>query len=147
MRKFIRHPSDIPIDFQIINVEQPEPRLVKDVSQGGLCFNSDKPLPLGTAIHIRIPAVILPQSAPEESSLESPFDADGIVAWCNPEERGYAVGVEFTDPSTQFGMRMVQQVCHIQRYRFDVLQGEGRALTTEEAAREWVERFASAFPS
>jgi PilZ domain len=147
MRKFIRHPSDIPIDFKISDVEQPKPRRVRDVSLGGLCFNSDQPVPKGTAIHIRIP-LLLQTAVPEEGvEQDIPFKADGVVAWCKPEANGYAVGVEFADPTTQFGLRMVEQVCHIEHYRSDVLHGEGRVLSSEEAAREWVERYAAAFPS
>ncbi len=43
-------------------------------------------------------------------------------------------------------MRMVEQVCHIERYRADVLEREGRALTGEQAAEEWIKRYAEDFP-
>lgn len=147
MRKYIRHPSDIPIDFCISDTESPVPHIVKDVSVGGLCFSSRKPVPKGTRIHIHIPLVLQALSPKDEGGGTSDhFDADGIVAWCRREADGYAVGVQFADASTRFGLRMVEQICHIEHYRFDVLQGEGRALTSEEAAREWVERYAAEFP-
>ena len=76
----------------------------------------------------------------------NPFDADGVVAWCRPEANGYSVGVQFADASTQFGLRMVEQVCHIEHYRADVLREEGRVLTREQAAREWIELYAAEFP-
>ena len=42
---------------------------------------------------------------------------------------------------------MVEQVCNIENYRRDVEQREGRKLTTEEAAKEWIKRDASSFPN
>lgn len=144
MRKYIRHPSDIPINFCVSNNDAPQAHRVKDVSVGGLCFNSDKPVERGTPIHIHIPVVMQPQSSDRQAPDQ--FDADGVVAWCRPEGGGYSVGVQFADANTRFGLRMVEQICHIEHYRADVLQAEGRTLSSEEAAREWVERYAADFP-
>ncbi len=41
--------------------------------------------------------------------------------------------------------RMEAQIGQIQRYRRNVLRGEGRLLSPEEAALEWIERYAAAF--
>ncbi len=132
MRRYIRHPSDIPIAFKT-GEDSHEPRL-KDVSRGGLCFSSDCPLKKGCSIHIEIP-------------LESmPFQADGTVAWCRPDGQHYAVGIQFSDQSTRFSVRMVEQICHIEHYRAQVKNDEARDLTSEEAAKEWVEKFAADFP-
>lgn len=149
MRQFIRHPSDIPIHFQVDEQQAPVAQRVKDVSLGGLCFTTDKPLKPGSSIHIHIPlayqvAESHPEQDPETNSSQG-FEADGVVAWCHLEEGVYAVGVQFADPSTQFGVRMVEQVCHIERYRYDLSQ-QGREISSEDAAREWVERFAEEFP-
>lgn len=146
MRKYIRHPSDIPINFRVSDKAAPEPHIVKDVSVGGLCFSSREPVPKGTQIHIDIPLVLQTLGQGDNADASSQFDADGIVAWCRREADGYAVGVQFADASTQFGLRMVEQICHIEHYRFDVMQEQGRVLTSEEAAREWVERYAAEFP-
>jgi hypothetical protein len=42
--------------------------------------------------------------------------------------------------------RMVEQVCHIENYKKVVYQAEGRLLTAEEAAMEWISKYASQFP-
>jgi hypothetical protein len=42
---------------------------------------------------------------------------------------------------------MVEQVCHVESYRRAVEQREGRQLTAEEAAEEWISRHASSFPN
>jgi hypothetical protein len=41
---------------------------------------------------------------------------------------------------------MVGQVCHIESYKKVVYQAEGRLLTAEEAAMEWIGKHASQFP-
>ncbi len=134
MRRFIRHPSDIPIAYSLDATPTHSDRL-RDVSHGGLCFTSEAPLETGSNIHIEI------------GLDKSPFEADGTVAWCRREREAYAVGVAFTDNSTQFTVRMVEQICHIEHYRFEVMESEGRELSSEEAAKEWVEKYAADFPA
>jgi len=38
-------------------------------------------------------------------------------------------------------------VCHIEDYRQSVSRIEGRQLSAEEAATEWIDRYARDFPS
>jgi len=46
-----------------------------------------------------------------------------------------------------FRMRMMEQLCHIENYRQQVLDTEGRALNPEQAASEWIDHHAAAFPA
>jgi hypothetical protein len=88
----------------------------------------------GEFVHISIP-------------IESPgFEADGVVAWCKPEEDHFAIGVEFANDSTAFTVRMIEQVCHIEQYRAEVFRKEGRHLNSDEAAQEWIDKYAGDFP-
>lgn len=145
MRQYIRHPSDIPIAYclgknqVVVNVEVENSFFasdkLRDVSRGGLCFNANYPVRKGTQIHIEI-AIKSP-----------PYRADGTVAWCRPEGDHFAVGVHFNEPSTRYSVRMVEQVCHIEAYRVKVEQKEGRELSSEEAASEWIEKYAADFPN
>lgn len=135
MRRYIRHPSDIPIEYSLDKSAALSSDALRDVSQGGLCFTSDRPVQAGSKIHLEIGLNV------------SPFHADGTVAWCRREKGAYAVGVAFNDGSTHYGIRMVEQICHIEHYRSEVLEAEGRELTSEEAAREWVEKYAADFPA
>ena len=41
---------------------------------------------------------------------------------------------------------MIEQICHIEQYKADVLAKEGRQLDVEQAAREWIYKFADDFP-
>ena len=133
MRNFIRHPTDIPLTFSLKETKGEAP--MKGLGRGGLCFDTDMALAEGAPIHIEI------------SLSYPPFVARGCVAWCRPEGERYNIGVSFDDQSTLFNLRMVEQVCHIEHYRKDVFEKEGRILNEEEAAKEWVEKFADKFPT
>lgn len=133
MRRFIRHPSDIPIAYSIAHGCESTQHL-SDVSRGGLCFHSSTPVDQGSKIRIEI-------------ELENfPFSAEGTVAWCHKDNGDFAVGVSFNDESTEYGVRMVEQICHIEQYRSEVLKAQGREISSEEAAHEWIEKYAASFP-
>ena len=68
------------------------------------------------------------------------------VAWCRETEHGYELGVEFLDQDDAFRARMVEQICHIETYREQVQQTEHRDLSPEQAAHEWISKFAEEFP-
>ena len=143
MRHYIRHPADIPIEViaeRSSNVlsdntkRQLKVEKLENVSFGGLMFQSSIPYVQNKIITVRI------------SSITPRFEASASVSWCRKSGRSYMVGLEFTDKDTEFNIRMVEQVCHIMHYRKKVLETEGRALDKDEAAKEWIERYASKFP-
>ncbi|MDH5408095.1 MAG: PilZ domain-containing protein [Gammaproteobacteria bacterium] len=135
MRSFIRHPSDIPIEYMVENQHDSQPDKLRDVSFGGLSFQTDHALAVDTPIHIRI------------DTVKPPFEADGVVVWCQPSGQRFLIGIEFTHKEDVFLARMVEQVCHIEQYRKEVLLNEGRELTSQEAAREWIHKYAEIFPN
>ncbi|MFC1750312.1 PilZ domain-containing protein [Pseudomonadota bacterium] len=134
MRKFIRHPSDIPIKFDIEDLAVDGTEYLNDISFGGLSFRAKSRVKAGTVIVIRIPFV------------EPEFETRAQVKWCRKRDGQYDVGVSFIDPEDAFRTRMVEQICHIEHYKNDVLEKEGRELTGEEAALEWIKRYAANFP-
>lgn len=134
MRKYIRHPSDIPITFNRVNVAADQKEYLKNISIGGLCFESQRYIEQGTVLSIQIP-------------LTTPtFEEQGIVIWCQPESEHYDIGVQFVSEDTSFRVRMVEQVCYIEHYKHEVLAKEGRKLSGEEAAVEWITKYAKDFP-
>lgn len=136
MRHSIRHPSDISIEFRVERNAPEKCEALNDVSLGGLSFRSDCHLKAGTRIVIKIPLI------------DPPFEILTQVRWCRKREGGYYdVGVIFVDEKDAFRTRMVEQVCHIEHYKRDVLEKEGRRLTSAEAAVEWIARYAATFPS
>jgi hypothetical protein len=47
---------------------------------------------------------------------------------------------------TAYGVRVVEQVCYIEHYRQGTLRTQGRALSSEQAAQEWIGGYAAGFP-
>jgi hypothetical protein len=134
MRQFIRHPSDIPIRYTIADQPSAEANLLTNISEGGLAFHNPEPVAVGTLIDIDIPLI------------EHQQHTHGKVVWCQKCNGDYLIGVQFSDANIAFQARMVEQICHIEHYRRAILKNEGRALTSEEAAKEWIAAFADSFP-
>ena len=131
-RRFIRHPANVPI--RVTDVPASTASHVTDVGYGGLSFTSAQPHSAGSEIEIRIPRV------------DASFSARAVVVWCHYVGPGYRIGVRFLDPDAAYRSRMVEQLCAIESYRREVREREGRELSGEEAAREWIERFGNRFP-
>lgn len=134
-RRFIRHTADVPIEVRAVPGAAPVVQHGTNVSEGGLAFVSDACLDAEGTIEVRIPEV------------DPPFEARARVVWCRPEGARYLVGVQFMDASDAFRARMVEQVCTIEKYRRDVRVQEGRELNAQEAAAEWIQKFAGRFPT
>jgi len=134
MRNFIRHPADIPI--KIIKDENGDHyhQPLQDIGIGGLRCRFDEPLAVGTEIKIIIDLV--------EPALEIP----GKVIWCRTDDASYELGIEYRGEKDVYRLRMVEQICHIEHYRNEMLIREGRNISSEQAAREWIIKFADEFP-
>ena len=135
MRRFIRHPAHIPIEVVATPADGPEVERLHDVSAGGLCFDAQHSFPTGAVLRIRIPYI------------RPTFEAPARVAWCKQHGGSFEIGVSLLSSDDAFRARMVEQLCHIEDYRKDVLQREGRDLSDEEAALEWIGRYAQDFPA
>jgi hypothetical protein len=59
---------------------------------------------------------------------------------------GFDLGVAFLNAEDAYRARMVEQICHIESFRRKLISNEGRTLTPEAAAREWIARYADSFP-
>ena len=134
-RQFIRHPTDIPIRWRIEQIAVPGKEHLKDISTGGLAFVSQCEVQVGSVIEVNIP-------------IEHPeISVKGEVVWCKGTDEGsFEVGVRFVDATERFRMRMVEQVCHIEHYKKELAEQGGPAMTSEEAALDWIRRFAKDFP-
>ncbi len=141
-RQYIRHPASIPIVYALAapardhaNPANVLKEPLCNISLGGLCFRSDLPLEQGTAIVVTI-------------NLVRPlFQEQARVVWCRQsDDQHYDIGVQFLDRNTGSRARIVEQICHIEQYKHDVGKNEGRNLSGEEAAIEWIRQYADDFP-
>lgn len=131
MRKFVRHPSSIPIELTVAREPCCGVSELRNISNGGFACAVDAPIEVGLAVQLRIP-VIWPD-----------YCGCGVVVWCRAVVPRYEVGIEF-GAKDFFKAKMVEQLCHIEQYRQQVLR-DGRELDSEQAAQEWIALYAKEF--
>ncbi|WP_371824019.1 PilZ domain-containing protein [Hahella sp. HN01] len=163
MRQFIRHPTDIPI---LLEKKRPSKEgsysesgvctdtiihkspatvgvgccpaasshCMQNISCGGVCCMSPTSYEVGEKVMVVI-AFVRPT-----------FRTPAQVIWCNDVGNGFEIGLRFMSEKDAFAARMVEQVCHIEHYKREVLATEGRRMSGEEAAIEWIEKHAPDFP-
>ena len=134
MRLYIRHPVEIPIECEAVEAGEVRQEQLANISLGGLAFHSRRPFQPQSIVTVRIPLI------------DENFQATGQVAWCIPRGEGFEVGMKLLEQNEAFQARMIEQLCYIERYRQDILREQGRRLDPEQAAREWISRYAADFP-
>lgn len=136
MREFIRHPSSVPVQLAKQDGEiKPGMNTLNNVSFGGVSCLCSEPIEKGSSVKMTI------------KCIDPSFEINGRAVWCKPSNDIFEVGVEFiVSKDKLFLLRMVEQICHIEHYRNELMHNEGRELTSEEAAKEWIEKYADSFP-
>lgn len=127
-RQFIRHPVGLPIEVSQLAAE------AYCLGMGGLAFRCDQLVEPGSMLRLRIP------------SVTPAFEVDTKLVWCRCAGGNIELGVQFLGADDAFRVRMVEQVCHIERYRQEVSAAQGRTLNFEEAAVECIGNFSAKFP-
>jgi hypothetical protein len=138
IRKFIRHPADVPLQVTLDWEEENDDSIdqtITNVGLGGLAFVSQKPLEVLQRVRICIPL------------LQQDNYLVGNVVWCEKSGKSYEIGIEFEKTRDAFRIRMIEQICHIEHYRKEVERLEGRELSAQEAAGEWISKYAGDFPA
>jgi len=133
MRMFKRYKSNLSIDVRIDDVAVHEKDYLNDISLGGLSFKSKVPIQKNKIVEITIP-------------LTYPvFQALGRVLWSRKEEDHYIVGVRFVIPKNELTVEAVGEICDIDEYKNEVYRKEGRILSSEDAAVEWLNAYIKEF--
>ncbi len=137
-RTFIRHPSDVPLQVSLQWVDEGPSshpfESLHNISLGGLAFRSPKALAVGQRLKVSFPLLSDHQAL------------GGKVVWITGQQGRFEIGVQFNDPDELYCLRMIEQICHIEHYRREVSLTEGRQLSSEQAAQEWIPRYAQSFP-
>ena len=135
MRRFIRHPFQIPLKINTLRKSSRKVLQTKNVTAYGMCFSSAESLKPDTIIELSIP------------SINPSLKMRGRVVWCKRKDNDfYDIGIEFVDKENEYRARMIEQICHIKDYKQKTRKTAGRSLTDSEAAQEWIEKFAIDFP-
>jgi Tfp pilus assembly protein PilZ len=135
IRKYVRQVTGIPVEVALdysenINVGDDT---ITNISLGGLALVAEDPLDIGESIQVRCPI------------LNNEVQLSGKVVWCEKSLRGYEIGLEFDDPAEIERMKMIDQICDIEKFRTQVAEQEGRHLSSEQATREWVSQYTGNF--
>jgi hypothetical protein len=142
-REYIRHPSGIPLQYALVDEHSHNTKSTNNISLGGLSFSANEDIEINSWLTIIIPI------------NEEELRVVGQVRWCKANKNlsskpssivFFDVGVQFSNSLDAFSIRMVEQICHIEHYKKEALKKEGRKLSDEEAAAEWIEKFATKFP-
>ena len=133
-RRFYRHPLSVPIEYQELKTRKNCSSTV-DISEGGLCFFSERFIAKGNALYLRIPVG------------DQVFSVEGHVAYSNrvPSLSRFRTGVIFSDSASAFRIKLVEEMLQVKLYQKKISNELGREVSEEEAARRWIEKYAKQF--
>ncbi|MFH1368502.1 MAG: PilZ domain-containing protein [Elusimicrobiota bacterium] len=134
-RKSARYQPEVPIEIELeigknFNISK---ECLNNISIDGLSFRFDFLIPKGRLININIPM------------RRTIFAMKGEVVWCEQKSGAYDIGIKFSEASDVFKAKIYSQICRIEDYRQEVFEKEGRQLSFNEAAKEWISKFAGDF--
>ena len=133
-RRCVRHPLPVPVAVRPRSDGEEIISSVADLGEGGLAFSSPRELPVESTVDLAL------------SIGDRAFALAGSVASCQaatPDR--FRIGVAFLHPGMSFRMKLAEQVLRIHRLRSELAEERGCEVGIEEAAREWVARYAETF--
>lgn len=133
MRRHERFDTQIPIQFKRSDIKPELPSNLVNISLGGLSFSLPDPITIGDEVNIII------------NHVKPPVELIGKVRWCRKYSELYDVGLEFNNLKDPFLNRMLKQICEIEKYRLTQLNEFNRDISSELAAKEWIEKYAAEF--
>ncbi|MBN2366677.1 MAG: PilZ domain-containing protein [Calditrichaeota bacterium] len=99
-RKFIRHPVEVPIEYKISGQEKNLTESTKDISFGGIRFQTRHYIEPGTLLLLKFP------------TIHPDVELRAIVVWCNEEKEFEEIGVEFLDENEAYRARTIEEICY-----------------------------------
>ncbi len=136
-KTFIQHPADVALDYKL-NAADNQLCLALDTpipKRGGLTFDNKKPLSVGSMVSLKI--------APFRPALR----VKGVVTYCTKRKDYYQIGVEFMNVDDAFRVRMTEQACYIEHYKNELQKEQGKKISREQAALEWIAICGASFPN
>jgi hypothetical protein len=133
-RQSERHTLEIPINISIPGASSKTiTGATHDISKGGLAFISDVSFAINQTINVLI-------------QITRPFyEETARVIWSKPKGNSYEIGVQFNNANALYRLKMLEQVKLIEQYRQDMKTEQGVELSPEEAAMEWISKYAKKF--
>ncbi len=132
MDRQIKHPPDIPVEITTGGIDKHFDDNIRKLGDLALRLRSKTFIKIGTSITINY-------------MIRSPFSIIGVITYCRKGKNLYNIRVKFTDPMNEFRMKLIEQVCHIEHYRREIRDKKGKTLTGQQAAVEWIHKYAKDF--
>ena len=126
-------PIQIKLDYASDYLKETDDDTITNVSLGGMSFIADDRFDLNQTIRVRFPILN------DKTSLGCK------VIWCEKTKRGYEVGLEFDDADEVQRLKMIDQISDIEKFRRRKEAIEGHPVDSEQAAREWIQKYAGDF--
>jgi len=128
MRQHARRTTQLQLRYYGFGMPDHETGDLRNVSLSGLSFKSRYNFQKGSHLQVDIP-------------LTKPgFFSKAYVVWCHHSDSFYEVGIKFHDEYSESQKLMFEQICLIENYRSEVIKNQGRNISSDEAAEEWLSR-------
>lgn len=101
-------------------------RTIQNVSVGGIACFSEEPVPTGERVTV------------EMAIGGQQMLLNGTVVWCRASGGHFELGLRFEEEKAEARERICRELVEIERYRHEVLMLEGRQLSSDAAALEWM---------
>jgi len=132
--EFVAHPKDLPLEITLIE-DQPFPVSTEEkLGFVGITCLASQHYECGRSVRVTL------------EEIDPNFCVTGRIVWCDREVGEYRVAIEFPIKDECYCVRMVEQLSQIEHYRRQA-KTQGRRLNYNEAAAEWIQKFAASFPS
>lgn len=125
----IQHPDDVPVSFHPVSTSLPMDHVLKQ----GISFRSNHFIEPETLIEFQI------------HTQEAEFSTRGQVSKCVRHQQHFHVTVQLLNHEQLHQLRMAEQLAYITHYQ-NVQEAHGRQISPEEAAGEWILKYAAYFP-
>ena len=132
--EFVEHLIDLTLDITQIEAQCFPSISVARVGFVGITYVTLLPCDRGRSVRITL------------EEIDPNFCVSGRIAWCKKHSDGYHIAIEFPTEEECYCVRMIEQLSQIEHYRRQA-KHEGRRLNYNEAAGEWIQKFAASFPA
>jgi Tfp pilus assembly protein PilZ len=132
--EFVDHPQDIPLQIKEVNDRMFPEASFDRVGFVGITCHSKRAYEMGQSVQITL------------KEIDPNFCVTGRIAWCDNHQDNFKIAIEFPEKEDCFCVRMIEQLSQIEHYRRQA-KTQGRRLNYNEAAAEWISKFAASFPA
>jgi len=121
-----RVPSALSVRLRHARRDGHHARTIQNMSVGGIACYSDEPVPTGERVAV------------EMAIGGQQVQLQGSVVWCRAAGGRFELGLRFEEERPEARARAYRELAEIERYRHEVLMLEGRQLSSDAAALEWI---------